>query len=155
MMVLPWFRGEAMPRIYDVNPAAAGELRGHGEVHIRTHSEAAWKKVKVTRLEFDEDSDEGQATVSEICTNDDGTMLFNSSRSDVVRRTFRALARYTPFTGEPPPEIVEPIIVNHATQAECKCGHWVELEPFPDDGDKFVLACVKCGHVATVTMHQG
>lgn len=87
-------------RVYDVNPVLCGERQGRGEVYARV-STGEWRKVPmVTRVEFKSDADEGEAVITAIIADEAGRPVLNDSRTEALRFTFNAFARYTPFADE-------------------------------------------------------
>lgn len=80
-----------MGRVYDVRPRG-GERSGLG---MRCHT-ADGGHLRATRVEFDDDADEGVATVT-ICVSDsDGKYVRTPGGREVCRATFRAWVRVAP-----------------------------------------------------------
>lgn len=89
-----------MPRIYDVRPAAgerhwpgatrilahdAGGFEADGEISDRQFGELA----KVFRIEFDEDADEGLATVHVLIQSKREKMVRTPDAKGIARASFR------------------------------------------------------------------
>ena len=83
-----------MGRVYDIRPdTTRGERSGWlHRVHLFGPKGRSPRKLKfVQRVEFDDEADEGMATLTVIMTDADGNPLpeSNSDAKSVVRATFR------------------------------------------------------------------
>lgn len=86
-----------MGRIYDINDVPT--------LNVRVYAPTGCMMTGVYRVEFDDDADEGMATVHTLVRDDSGA-FFRGEANEVAKATFRMYARILP---KPAPNRIDPL----------------------------------------------